>query len=48
VIKSRILIWEGCVARIGEMRNVYRILVVNVKGRDRLGDLGIDERMILK
>jgi len=27
VIKSRNMIWEGHVARIGEMRNVYKIFV---------------------
>jgi hypothetical protein len=27
---------------MGEMRNAYKILVVNLKGRDNLEDLGID------
>jgi hypothetical protein len=30
------------------MRDSYRILVGNLKGRDHLGDLGIDGRIILK
>jgi hypothetical protein len=31
-----------------EMRNVYTILVQNLKGRDNLGDLGVNGRIILK
>jgi hypothetical protein len=30
------------------MRNAYKILVENVKGRDDVGDLGIDGRIIKK
>jgi hypothetical protein len=30
------------------IRNVYRILVRNVKGRDHLEDPGIHEKIILK
>jgi hypothetical protein len=33
---------------MGNMRNEYKILVVNVKGRDHLNDLGIDKRTVLK
>jgi hypothetical protein len=33
---------------MGEKRGVYRILVVDLKERDYLGDPGIDGRMILK
>lgn len=33
---------------MGEMRNIYRILIKNVKGRVHAGDLGIAGRMILK
>jgi hypothetical protein len=32
----------------GEKRNVYKVLTGNVKRRDHLGDLGIDEDIILK
>jgi hypothetical protein len=30
------------------MRNAYKMLVPNLKGRDHLGDLGIGGRIILK
>jgi len=39
---------DGHVARMGKIRRTYRILDENVKGRDRLGDLIVDGRMILK
>jgi hypothetical protein len=36
---------EGHVARIGDMRNVYKITVrKQMKGRDHSEDLGIDGR----
>jgi hypothetical protein len=38
----------GHVARIGEIRGVYRVLVGNQKERDHLGDPGIDGDTILK
>jgi hypothetical protein len=31
-----------------EKRNTFKILVRNLKGRDHLGDKGIDVRIILK
>jgi hypothetical protein len=31
-----------------EMRNMYRILVTSLKGRDHLQDLGIDGRIVIK
>jgi hypothetical protein len=37
MIKSRRMIWEGHVARMGEKRNVYRILVGNPEGKRPLG-----------
>jgi hypothetical protein len=37
----------GNVARMGEMRNAYRNLVENTKGRASLGDQGVDGRIIL-
>ena len=46
MIKSRR--WAGHVARIGERRDVYRVLVGNLRERDHLGDPGIDERIILR
>jgi hypothetical protein len=33
---------------MGEIRNAYKILVGKPKGRDRLRELYIDERLILK
>jgi hypothetical protein len=36
------------VGHVGQMKNVYRILVGNSEGREHLEDLGIDWKMILK
>jgi hypothetical protein len=36
-IKSRKMRWAGHVARMGEKRNVYRLLVGKPKGKRRLG-----------
>jgi hypothetical protein len=44
-IKSRRMRWTGHVARMGEERNVYRVLMGNQKERDQLEDRGIDGRM---
>jgi hypothetical protein len=38
----------GHVARMGEKRGAYRILVGRPEGRSHLGDPGIDRRIILK
>jgi hypothetical protein len=37
IIKSRRMRWAGHVARMGEKRNTYRILVGNPEGREPLG-----------
>jgi hypothetical protein len=37
VIKSRIMIWVGCIARMGERRGVYRVLVGQLVGKRPLG-----------
>jgi hypothetical protein len=37
MIKSRRMRWAGHVARMGEMRNAYRILVGNPEGKRTLG-----------
>ena len=37
VIKSTIMIWAGHVARMGERRSVYRILVQKLEGNRPLG-----------
>jgi hypothetical protein len=39
--------WVGHVACMGEVRNVYKILV-NLKGRHHLEDLGIDRKVMLE
>jgi hypothetical protein len=44
-IKSRRMRWAGHVARIGEGRNEYRILVGKPEGKDHLKDQGVDGRM---
>jgi hypothetical protein len=40
--------WAGHVARMGEKRNIYKILIVNLKERYYAEDVGIDGRIILK
>jgi hypothetical protein len=44
-IKSRRMRWAGLVARMGEGRNVYRVLVGKPRGKDHLKDQGIDGRL---
>jgi hypothetical protein len=48
MIKSRRMRKVGHVARMGERRGVYRVLVGILGGRDHLGDPGIDGNIILK
>jgi len=48
VIKSRRMKWAGHVARMGEEREVYRVLVGKPEGRNHWGDLGLDGRIILE
>jgi len=47
VIKSRRMRWAGHVARMGEERDAFRVLVGNRRERDHWRDLGIDGWMIL-
>jgi hypothetical protein len=47
VTKSRRMSWAGHVARMGEDRGVYRVLVGKPKGKRPLGNLGIDGWIIL-
>jgi len=47
VIKSRRMRWAGHVARMGEGRGVYRVLVGKPEGRNQWGDLGVDRWIIL-
>jgi hypothetical protein len=44
-IKSRGMRWAGHVARMGEGRNVYRVLVGKPEGKDHLKDQSVDGRM---
>jgi hypothetical protein len=48
VIKSRRMRWTRHVARMGEGRGAYRILVGRPEGRNHLEDPGVDGRIILK
>jgi hypothetical protein len=47
VIKSRRMRWARHVARMGEEREVYRVLVGKPEGKSHWGDLGIDGWIIL-
>jgi hypothetical protein len=40
--------WAGLVARMGEGRNVYRVLVGKPEGKRPLEDRGVDGRMGLE
>ena len=42
VIKSRRMRWAGHVARMGEERGVYRILVGKPEEKSHWGDIGVD------
>jgi hypothetical protein len=44
-IKSRRMRWVGHVARMGEGRNLYRVLVGKPEGKNHLEDQGVDRRM---
>jgi hypothetical protein len=48
VIKSRRMRLAGHVARKGERRGVYQVLVGTPRERHHLGDPGVDGRIILK
>jgi len=39
--------WAGHVVRIGERRDVYRVLVGNLRAKDHLEDPGVNGRIIL-
>ena len=48
MIKSRRLRWAGHVARMGERRGAYRVLVGKSEERNHIKDPGVDEMIILK
>ena len=48
VIKSRRMVWVGHVARMGERRDVSRVLMGRPEERDRLEDSVLDGRIILR
>jgi hypothetical protein len=48
MIKSRRTRWTGHVARMGEMRNAFKILVGKPEGKNHLEDLGVDGRIVLR
>ena len=47
VIKSRRMRWAGHVARMGEERGVYRVLLGKPERRNHWGYLGVDGRITL-
>jgi hypothetical protein len=48
LIKLRSMRWAGYVARMGEKRGVYSVLVGNLRERDHLIDPGENGRIILR
>jgi hypothetical protein len=48
VTKWRRMRWAGHVARVGDRRGAYRVLVGDLRERGNLGDLGVDGRITLK
>jgi hypothetical protein len=48
VIQSRRMRWAGHVARMGEVRGVYRVLVGRLEGKRPLEDLGVGGRITLR
>ena len=48
VIKSRRMRWARHIARMGERRGVYRVVVGKPEGKTRLEDSGLGRRIILR
>ena len=48
VIKSIMMRWVGNVARMGESRGLYGVLVGKSKGKNHLEDPGVDGKIILR
>jgi hypothetical protein len=47
-IKPRRMRWAGHVARMGEVRGIYRVWVGRPEGKDRWEDLGVGGRITLR
>jgi hypothetical protein len=47
-MKSRGMRWERHVARLGEMRNAYKILIGKPEEKADSKDLGVEGRIILE
>jgi hypothetical protein len=48
IIKSRRMRWAGHIARMGESRGLYRVLMGKRDGKNHFGDPGVDGRIILR
>ena len=48
LFKSRRMRYVGHVTRMGERRGAHRVLVGKSEGKNRLEDLGVDGKIILK
>jgi len=48
VIRPRTIRWEGHVVRMREIRNEYKLLVENLKGKDNSVDLRVDGNIVLE
>jgi hypothetical protein len=48
MMKSRRIRMAGHVARVGDMRNIYKFWSENLKGKDQTEDLDVDGRIILE
>jgi hypothetical protein len=48
VIKSRRMRWAGHVARMGEGRGIYKVLVGRPEGKDHWEDRGVGGRITLR
>jgi hypothetical protein len=48
VIKSKRMKWSEHVARVGDRRGVYRVLVGKPEGKNNFEEPGVDGKIILK
>jgi hypothetical protein len=47
-MKSRRMKWAGHVARMGDRKGAFRVLVGKPEGKNQLEDIGVDGRIILR